>query len=97
MTHEPECQLITWGVPVPTCTCPALSAAYQRGREDAAITPITLDPGKTYVLELPAGVKPVDMEILRRQAAAVSPECKFIVLAGARIARAAARGDGEQA
>ena len=34
--HEPECQLLTWGVPVPTCTCAAIHSAYQRGREDAA-------------------------------------------------------------
>ena len=49
--------------------------------------PLELKPGATYVLRLPGHATAEHMEQIRGWLAKYHPECKFIVLCGARIER----------
>lgn len=85
MTHDPFCPIVVPHMVNLMCLCDVLTKVRADEREKAA--PIALEHGKTYVIEVPLGTSPLNMEIVRRHAAEVAPECKFIVLAGGRIAQ----------
>lgn len=58
-----------------------------RADERRNSAPLTLEPDKTYVIEVPAGVTFTDLDKMRERLRQDFPDSRFIVLAGATIAR----------